>query len=376
MFKSNNCCKNGINNHSNIFKLILIPFSSNKKFSKLNKSFEDTSSSTNKINLSEKTQSKKSKFNDHYPVMYKNIIELIKNKYDVRKYNSKHPMIIGDLTLGCGNHTETILETFPNTKVIGVDLDESMAKYSNRKLKEYVDNNRLSIITANYDSIREIFIDEHFTSESENRKFDFILVDLGFNSKQLEDHIGISYQFPDDDLDMRYCKIDDQFPKASEVLNNSTELELLEIIHKYGEEKYTETLVKNILKFRESKKFIKVKDLISIIDYTFQDKNINKFNTYARIFQALRITVNNEFINLQSFLGGVSGNMEDEGLLSVISFHSLEDKIVKYFFQQFEKNKLGTQVNRHALKADTDEINENSRSKSALLRSFKFKVVE
>ena len=308
-------------------------------------------------------------FKDHYPVMYREILEIIRKNFFKEKRNKI--IYIADLTLGSGNHTKFILDKFENSRVIGLDVDKKMIDYCKEKLSPYINQDRLSLINDNFVAINEITISDHFKDAHPNQLFDFVLLDLGYNSMQLtEDDRGISYKILESSLDMRLNQSNNNIPKASEILNNASELELLEIFQNFGQEKHYQRLTMNILKYRINNKFHKVKNLIEVIEETYKHKQVDRISTLNRIFQALRICVNYELLNLQSFFPNSIESVEDDGIISIISFHSLEDKLVKYFFTEYEKVKRGKVLFKKSFKPTALEIEENSKSKSGKLRCF------
>jgi len=311
-------------------------------------------------------------FNDHYPVMYKEVIELLSR--NVVKNNYKKTFYMADLTLGCGNHSKLILEKFPNVKVIGVDVDSKMIDYCNNKLSFFINQNRLSLINDNFTTVNQIDINEHFEEAHEKQLFDFVLLDLGYNSMQLnEEDRGISYKVQESDLDMRLNQANPTLPRASDILNNSTELELYEIFKNFSEDKNAQRMAENVIKYRINNKFLKVKNLIEVIEETVKHKAVDKISTFNKIFQGLRICVNYEILNLENFFPNSIEALEENGVISVISFHSLEDKIVKFFFSEYQKIKLGKVLTKHSVKPSQSEVEENSKSKSAKLRAFLLK---
>lgn len=314
----------------------------------------------------------KEKFDDHYPVMWRNILDVLdENIFNDLSDNNKK--VIADLTIGCGNHSKLILETFENSDVIGIDLDKNMVNISKIKLKSYIDDNRLKILNENYVSISNIRVFDHFSHHKKTKKFDFMLLDLGYNSLQIDsDKRGLSFKFPNADLDMRYDDENETKSKASDILNHCSEMELMEIFIKFGDEKNYEALVKKIIQFRDKQLFSKVGDFLEVIDETFHSKKIEKFDSYTRLFQALRIAVNYELLNINRFFNHFYKQIEYNGIIAIITFHSLEDKIVKNFFLDMQKLKIGEVINKKPFKPSKEELNENSRSRSALLRMFKF----
>ena len=147
---------------------------------------------------------------------------------------------------------------------------------------------------------------------------------------------------------------------------------IVEIFIKFGDEKNYEALVKKIIQFRDKQLFSKVGDFLEVIDESFHSKKIEKFDSYTRLFQALRIAVNYELLNINRFFNHFYKQIEYNGIIAIITFHSLEDKIVKNFFLEMQKLKIGEVINKKPFKPSKEELNENSRSRSALLRMFKF----
>lgn len=349
-------------------------------------------------------------FDDHYPVLWRNIMKILQDHLNFDVLTS--PKVIGDFTLGAGNHSRLILDNFENTSVVGIDLDPKMIKYTSNKLDHYIQNDRLVIVEDSYVCVENLKIAELFENSEQpiftnKKKFDFMLLDLGFNSMQLNDkEKGLSFKNLNANLDMRYDPENDSKAKASDILNNTSELELMEIFSRYAEEKNYEAIAKNIIKYREDKKFEKVSDFLNVIDKTYEgkdkyheeeeesrqstNKNLlntsdfdsgtqlvaynhkSRYNIYTRLFQALRIVVNYELTNVQRFLNRCFFNLEVGGILAVITFHSAEDKIVKNVFKEMEKLKLGKLVLKKGEKPCKDEIEENSRSHSAILRVIQF----
>jgi 16S rRNA (cytosine1402-N4)-methyltransferase len=312
-------------------------------------------------------------FQDHYPVMWREVLDVVKeNIY----FEDTKPKLFGDFTIGCGGHTKLILDTFQNAHVVGVDLDKKMVEHSAVKLAQYIVDRRLVIFHDNYTSIRDIDILESFHEKrifSSSKKFDMLLVDLGYNSKQLDDNSkGISFKSRDSELDMRYDTDNNDIAKASDILNNCTELELLETFKSFGEEKHAEALIANIVKFRDTQKFNKVGDFIDVIDRTYKAKSKDIFDYYTRLFQALRIGVNYELFNLRRFLGKCLTCLEKNGIIAVITFHSGEDNIVKTLFNTSEKIGVCKVLYKQGIRPSKIELGENSRSKSATLRVLKY----
>lgn len=342
-----------------------------------------------------KTNQEEVRYPDHYPVLYKEIIKRIRENNIVKESKDKDfdmsntPFLVGDFTFGMGNLSIEILKTFKNSNIIGVDIDNTVLLKANEKetVKEYINQSRLKTFNDNYTEASSILsslskrtgrnksITPLLSKFKSSKLFDYIILDLGFNSFHLsdQDKRGFSYMNENDILDMRFDNTNAENASAAEILNNSSALELIHIFKNFGDEKYSDLLVENILKYRLNSKFHTVKDLTNIIDSTFSHSVVfkNKFNCYARIFQALRIAVNYELLNIKRFFSIVNFVVERECLLFVISFHSLEDKIVKTSMNTLQKLNLG-EVYCKKIVPNDEEIQENSKSKSAIMRVFRF----
>lgn len=334
-----------------------------------------TSSNENNIN--------KLNLSDHYPVLYKKIIDIIRDNIIINNKQDK-PFLCGDVTVGLGNHSNLILKHFENSNILGFDIDPEMISKSKEKLNIYIKDKRAIVVKESYTESRIVLNNILASAKSisskpfngkfnKNKKFDYVIIDLGFNSVQLiDDNRGFSFKSHDSKLDMRYDFSNVNTATAAEILNNATELELILMFEKYAEEKYSETLVKNILEYRNENKFNLVKDFNEVIDKSFPNHtNKDRYNTYSRLYQALRICVNYELLNLQRFLENIPLSMEKNSLLFVICFHSLEFKAVKKSLKFYEKIKLGKIIYKN-ISADQDELSENSRSKSAIMMVFQF----
>lgn len=242
--------------------------------------------------------------NMHTPVLLQQAIE---------KLNIKPDGLYIDATFGEGGYSRKILNK--GGKVLGIDLD--ILQILNHKSK--IPN--LKLIQGNFKDIEEIAKKNNFFP------VDGVVFDLGLSFRQLDEYgRGFSYKRLNDPLDMRFNQSDKK--TAKDVLREKNEKELYEIFAKYGEDINSEKIAKNIINARRVLKLDKVVDLIKIID-----KSLGRVDTktYARIFQALRIEVNNELENLKHGLAGAIKIIKPEGKIVVITFHSLEDRIVKKF---------------------------------------------
>jgi len=264
-----------------------------------------------------------------------------------------------DCTVGEGGHSEDILNsTGPNGKVLGIDLDPQQIVYSHWLEAIYKD--RVVLTNDSYTNLKEIIERKNFGPVSG------ILLDLGMSSAQLEGtHKGFSFQV-DQGLDMRYNDLTG-YLTAEKIVNEYPEEKIEEILRDYGEEKFSKKIAKNIVEQRKQGRIKTTFQLIEIIkDATPSVYWRGKIHYATRTFQALRIAVNDELENIKRVLPQALSVLQPQGRLVVISFHSLEDRIVKDFFK---KNKLFKILTKKPVTAGRDELGKNPRSRSAKLRA-------
>lgn len=289
--------------------------------------------------------------------------------------NIKENGIYVDCTLGRGGHASKILSQLKTGLLIGIDQDQEAIDYS----KEL-----LSSISSNYKIVKNNFRNiDKILEELNINNIDGAIYDLGVSSPQFdEDYRGFSYKF-DSELDMR---MDQNNPlTAKYIVNNYSLNDLVRIFKEYGEEKYSYSIAKNIVEQRKSKEISTTFDLVEIIKKSKPTKELNKKGHPAKqIFQALRIEVNDELNALEDSLNKILKLLNVGGRLVVISFHSLEDRIVKNIFKEnsvVEGNRINEiidpknikqanyrSINKKVIIPSDKELEENSRSKSAKLR--------
>ena len=292
----------------------------------------------------------------------------------------KNTQTILDCTLGSGGHSRKLLGKFPNAKLFGIDRDSNALKSANFFLKSFEKN--ITLNQANFSELKECFF--NWT----NPFFDYILADIGTSSEQLDrPERGFSFN-KDGPLDMRMDR-DRQQITAAYLINNLSKNELLKILKTYGEERFASKIVQKILIERKKRPFKTTKDLAEIISRSipkkFQKKNLNPSTL---TFQALRIAVNEELTELSNLLDLVPKIRSPEGRFAIISFHSLEDRMIKHKFKNWEnpcncpknlpycicgKKPLGEVITKRPIFASKKEIQQNPRSRSAHLRVFSFK---
>ena len=257
-------------------------------------------------------------FSRHYPVMWRDVIGVM-GKY----FEYEQEILVADCTLGLGGHSKCILESFANSYIVATDLDPAAISSS----QAFLNSPRVSISHTNYTNIFNL---PRFPSVFKpTRKFDTILIDLGMSSLQLDDHNrGFSFK-SSGELDMRFNSADSNALTAYKVVNFASELELSEIFSKYGEEKDSKIAAELICKYRKEQKITTPAQLSKVLNYAFFiSKSQNKYDSITKCFQGLRIFINKELDNVESFLKAAFDNLEIGGVLIAICFHSLEDKLV------------------------------------------------
>ena len=302
--------------------------------------------------------------NKHIPVLLNETIEGL---------NINKDGIYLDLTLGRAGHSSEILKRLSSKGLlIGVDQDQQAIDESKKRLEK---------ISSNFVLVKNNFVNVDEILESlKIDKVDGILMDLGVSSPQFDDiNRGFSYRF-DSRLDMRM----DQNHKltAHEVVNTYSEAELKKIFYEYGEDKYSASVARNIVKERENHPIDTTFQLVDIIKRSKPAKELKKTGHPAKqIFQALRIEVNDELNVLKEALEKVTKHLNSKGRLAVITFHSLEDKIVKKLFKDLtvvegnrnnfpikEEEKEFILITRKGIKPSESELENNHRSASSTLR--------
>ncbi len=288
--------------------------------------------------------------------------------------NIKSNGIYLDLTLGRAGHSKEILKKLDKGYLYGFDLDNDAIKESKAVLDKI--SNRFSLIHSNYKYFDEVLKENHINN------VDGILLDLGVSSPQFDNPIrGFSYNF-DSPLDMRMDN--SKGITAKEIVNTYSLKDLSNLFRNYGEEKDAYKIALNIIKQREIKPINTTFELVDIIKKSKSNYELKKKGHPAKqVFQALRIEVNNELNSLKETLDKAIKYLSPKGRLVVISFHSLEDRIVKQAFNNVikvignrnddyslpSKNNLSYKlVNKDVITPSEKELNDNPRSKSAKLR--------
>ncbi len=292
----------------------------------------------------------------HEPVLLEETIEYLYNSGNESSKSSEDSKkrVYVDCTLGGGGYTKKILDfSSEDTIVIAVDRDVYAVEHSRKVLSDY--SSRVIYMQRNFGDIKDIIK----TAGYEN--VNGIVMDLGLSTYQLNHEAGFSYQ-QDTPLDMRADK--DQELKAKDVLNTYEKDELAKIFYSYGEMRFSRQIADEIVLTRKNKSFETTFDVVEMLRSKVPPRFLN--SDLSRLFQAIRIEVNNELENLERVLTDSTEMLSEGGRIAAVSYHSLEDRIVKNAFRSDEKLKVLT---KKPIEATEEEIAVNIRSRSAKLRA-------
>ena len=264
-----------------------------------------------------------------------------------------------DVTFGSGGHTQAILDREPECKVIAMDWDERAFELFGQELQEKYPG-RLEFIWGNFALLYRLLKREGFD------KVDGILADFGTSQVQIHERPGFSV-FKDAALDMRMSP-PHQRETAADLVNQADEKTLTEIFFAYGQERWSKQVARAIVEFRKTKPIKTTFDLVGIIDRVVP-VSPGKIHKATRIFQALRIFINKELCNIQSFLPAACQSLAPGGRVVCISFHSLEDRLVKQFFKEEEQKGRLHILTPKVIKPSDEEVMKNASSRSARLRA-------
>lgn len=303
----------------------------------------------------------------HIPVLKNEVLECL----DIKKDG-----VYVDGTLGGAGHSFCIMEKLGSKgKLIGIDRDTDALKAAKEKLKDF---SNVIYVNDNHENIKEVLKNLNIS------EVDGVLLDLGVSSYQLDEASrGFSYMH-DAPLDMRMNREDTL--TAHFVVNNYSEESLTRIFFEYGEEKYSKRIARAIVERRKQKEIATTFELVDCIKSAMPGAALNeKQHPAKRVFQALRIEVNAELVNLSQALKDAVQMLKSGGRLAVITFHSLEDRITKKTFEELEghctcpkelpkcvcnKVSYGKIVTKKPITATEEELEYNPRSRSAKLRVF------
>ena len=290
---------------------------------------------------------------EHIPVLAETLAERI---------NLPRDGVMVDATIGQGGHSFLFGRTLgPAGVLIGLDVDKEAIQRAHLKLKNLLC--RVILIRANFSQIREQL------SEQGIEKVDFILADLGLCSAQLADvKMGLSFQI-DGPLDMR---IDERLKTtAADIVNKTEEKVLADLIYKFGQDRASRRIARFIVEHRQGRPITTTGQLAAIICKALQGpgtKRWTRIHPATRTFQALRIAVNGELENLEKLLSSAPELLKEKGHIAVISYHSLEDRLVKNSFRQNKRENKYCDFTKKPIVPLRQEIAGNSRARSAKLR--------
>ncbi|MCX5804710.1 MAG: 16S rRNA (cytosine(1402)-N(4))-methyltransferase RsmH [Proteobacteria bacterium] len=279
----------------------------------------------------------------HTPVLLE---EVIKNLV------SEKTNVFIDATVGGGGHASDILERYKNVKLIGLDADEDILKIAKERLYEF--EGRARLIRGNFRDLREILTSEGIAS------CDGILFDLGLSTFQITGKRGFSFN-DDSFLDMR---MDNRLVlTAYDVVNSYDYKELLRIIRDYGEDYRAPAIAKMIVETRKKKSISTAKELGNVV--LKAKRRTGRIHPATKTFQAIRIEVNDELRGLQTGIEAAIDMLSPEGRIGVISFHSLEDRIIKVAFKDSPVLNI---ITKKPIRPERVEVKENPNSRSSKLR--------
>lgn len=302
----------------------------------------------------------------HIPVLYREVIEA---------FQTIDKGIIIDCTMGYGGHSSMILDANENIKLIAIDQDQTAIDFSTKRLAKYGD--RVSIRKGRFSQVIKDILEEVNPDEIKG-----ILADIGVSSLQLDQKArGFSYE--SENLDMRMDK--DAPLSADDVVNNYSQKELEHILLEYGELRNYKKIASKII---QNRPFTSAKELSDTLKPDMPHGK--KIHPATLLMQAIRIEVNDELGELKSLLKSLEDARFPDAKIAIISFHSLEDRIVKQTFSKWSKscicpaeafrcecgnnNQLGKIISKKPIMAQDDELKENVRSRSAKMRIFKMDV--
>jgi 16S rRNA (cytosine1402-N4)-methyltransferase len=270
-----------------------------------------------------------------------------------------------DVTFGSGGHTKAILDSQLACKVVAVDWDAtSIETYAPALEEKYQD--RLHLLWGNFANLYRLL------QKAKVGKVDGILADFGTSQMHIKERAGFSFNI-DSPLDMRMSPAHQQVT-AEQIVNKASEEKLCEIFWQLGQESHAKKIVAAIIEARQRKPIYTTRALALIIEKTLGrgGKGSSKIHPATKVFQALRIYVNQELNNITGFLAGAMQVLKPNGLLLCISFHSLEDRIVKQFFKDKADEGVLEVITKRVVVPTPEEIAKNPSSRSAKLRVARF----
>ncbi|HXN54593.1 MAG TPA: 16S rRNA (cytosine(1402)-N(4))-methyltransferase RsmH [Mycoplasmatales bacterium] len=285
----------------------------------------------------------------HKPVLLKESIEKL--------YIKKNGIYV-DCTFGSGGHSKEIISKLNSTgKVISFDHDQISLNYLS-------DLNKLDNFCFIKDNFSNLKI---HLKELEINKIDGLIFDLGLSSMQIDSDRGFSYRKENSFIDMRMDETKNL--TAYNLINDYSEEELSDIFFHFGEERSSKKIARSICKYRVKNSIRIVKDLVEIITSSLHFKKKKKIHPARKIFQALRIKINNELENLNNALSSAIDLLSDDSSIVIISYHSLEDRLVKKFFKRISEEQVNLfSFSKKPITPNEGEIRDNNKARSAKMR--------
>jgi len=263
-----------------------------------------------------------------------------------------------DGTLGGGGHAEAIFQKMGTGIYVGIDRDAKILEQTKAQLQKK---------SVSFYGVHDVFSNlPEILKSLEIEAVDGILLDLGVSSFQLDEaERGFSF-LHDAPLDMRMDS-DSEEENAADILNTYSEKDLAEIFYKFGEERFSRRIAREIVAFRRAQPFVYTSELARVVSSSIPARfaRSSKIHPATRVFQGLRIAVNQELYHLEKFLGLDFSFLKSGGRICVISFHSLEDRLVKHAFRRFENFKI---ITKRPVLPSEEEMRLNPRARSAKLR--------
>lgn len=296
----------------------------------------------------------------HKPVFLEDVLAVFRTKQSPVRFAL-------DGTFGRGGHSRAVMNEYPEAKLVGLDWDEAAIRFGQEHFAEDIASERLQLVRSSYADFKRVR--EEGKASGFPQGFDLMLLDLGVSSPQLDDaHRGFSF-YHDGPLDMR---MDQRLSTtAADIVNTWDEQDLARIFIEYGEVQRPFRVVRAVCHDRKSKPFETTRQLAGLIERV-DGWHKKGSHPATRYFQALRLAVNEELSELTKALPELIDGLAPGGILAVITFHSLEDRIVKNIFKQFAQDEraIGRLVNKKVIKPSDEEVRSNPRSRSAKLRAF------
>lgn len=272
--------------------------------------------------------------------------------------------LFADLTFGAGGHSSALVEMNCNYKLFSVDQDPDALRNGEELLVERGLKDQVTLLDMNFSEFAK------YVTENKLGLFDGILLDLGVSSHHFDSpERGFSFRF-DAPLDMRMDADNPEIKTAAELLAELSEDEIADLLYKYGDERLSRQIARNIVEARQQKPVTTTKELENIIFHSYPKKmRFGRTHPATKSFQALRIAVNRELEVLEEILEGLPDILAPGGRLAIITFHSLEDRIVKRSFNSLAKEKKIVKIlNKKPITPSKRELDDNRRSRSAKLR--------